>query len=849
MRFKRNNFCSTVVAILFLIFTPNVFSQTAAEQDDEWYIGKRIRDITFEGLRHVKQKDLDGVTESFIGKNFTDDIFLELQGQLYGLELFDVIEPNAVPSDTLGTELVIRFKVTERPVVSRINFVNNKGLRRNEILDVVTLKINDVVNQLKIRLDEQAILNKYLEKGYPDITVRTEQVYDNNGNLVVNFILNEGERITIESIHFEGNSVFSEKNLQGILTLKPKALFTDGAFQEAKLIADRAAIAAYYHDRGYIDAEITDLIRDIRHDDKGSHLILTFRINEGLPFVFGGITFEGNHIFSTANLEKLVKSKKGETLNAGRLEMDLQSIQDIYYENGYIFNGIDRQENRDNTNRTISYNILIVERGRAHIEHIYVRGNKKTKDHVITREIPLEPGDVFSKTKIMNGLRNLYNLQYFSSVVPDTPPGSTESLMDLIVNVEEQYTTDIQAGLTFSGSNDPKAFPISALFKWNDRNFLGRGNAFGAEVNVSPDVQNISAQYTQRWLFGLPLSGGFDLTVQHAQRLAAMDNIAPFFEGNEPFAFPDGFSSFRDYEAAGKLPPDAYLMTYEQWSISMGFSTGYRFLTPLGILNLGGTIRFGVKYNDFNSDIYRPFDRSIRNRNGEWTPANSVAFTVSLDQRDLYYDPSKGYYISDRFGVYGLFGNLEIEKYLRNDLKLEWFWTLWNWQMFEKWAFKGVIGLHTGLSMIFPQAGDPMPIIEDANKLSIDGMFVGRGWTGERLNRGHVMWENWAELRIPALPGILSVDLFFDAATKRPLPGDVFTDVSSEGYHFYHDMRYSFGGGLRFAMPQFPFRFLFAKRFKHKDNGDIEWVQGAIGGNGDPASGVDFVISFAVSTY
>ena len=97
----------------------------------------------------------------------------------------------------------------------------------------------------------------------------------------------------------------------------------------------------------------------------------------------------------------------------------------------------------------------IVEQDRAHIESIAFKGNKKTKDFVLYRELPLEVGDIFSKAKIMEGLRNLYNLQYFSAVDPQMFPGSAENLMNLVISVEEQSTADIQFGITLSGLGRP----------------------------------------------------------------------------------------------------------------------------------------------------------------------------------------------------------------------------------------------------------------------------------------------------------------------------------------------------------------------------------------------------------
>ena len=833
------HFVKTVLPVTLLLA---LAAAGFAQQGDEWYQGKPITDIRFTGLRHVNASELQGLMEPYIGRAFDDSIFWEIQGKLYALEYFEVISPSAVPSDPSRTGVILRFAVTERPRVVRINFVGNSnvGLRRNELLDVISIKTNDVVNQVKINVDEQAIVTKYLEKGFPDIAVRSEIQPAGESGVQLTFYITEGEKISISEFHFEGNAIFNERTLKGRLSLKTKTLINDGAFQEAKLVADRAAIVQYYHERGYIDAEVIDVTREIKKDTKGNNnLILTFRVYEGGKYTFGGITFEGNVVFATSTLAALVRSKTGDTMNARRVEMDLQRVADLYYENGYIFNTINRQEMRDSVAGVVSYNIVIVERGRAHIENIYIRGNEKTNTEVILREIPLEPGDVFSKTKVMEALRNLMNLQFFTMVMPETLPGSADSLMDLVFVVEEQPTIDLQFGVTFSGSADPESFPISLLVKWNDRNFKGTGNQLGAEANASPDTVNLSVNYNHRWILGLPFSGGFDFTFQWAKRLAAMNNSNPFFNGDEAYAFPDGFATLDEYLSASKLPPNEFLMNYNQWYLSLGFSTGYRWYTPFGNVSLNGGVRIGLIMNTYDEDIYRPFDPALRERNNLWTPRNSFWTSLSLDQRDLFYDPSSGYYLYERFGIYGILGDVEREHYLRSDSRLEYYHTLFDEPVNEKWSFKGVLALHTGLSLLVQQPGREMTI-EEANKLAVDGMFIGRGWNTEYRVKGLLLWDNWVELRFPIVQNLLAWDFFFDAAGVESVQGDYFRSFTID------NMRFSFGGGLRFTMPQFPLRFSLAKRFRTVD-GVFTWEPGSIFRNENRGSGLDPVISFAIA--
>ena len=841
------------VLALILVTAVSGFSQ----ENDEWYQGKPIRNIVFEGLHNIKASEMDGIIEPFIGRSFSDELYWDILGRLYALEYFETITPTAMRADTAGNEVIIRFNVTERPFISRINFLGNSALRRNELLDTVTLKVQDVATQVKLRLDELAIINKYLEKGYPDIKVRSEMQSAPNSSIIINFYIEEGEKIIIQEYRFEGNSIFSSRTLQRQLSLKTKGIFNDGAFQESMLIADRATLAQYYHDRGYIDAAVIDDVREIQKDDKGNNnMIITYRINEGRLYSFGGVTFEGNKIFSTEQLSGLVYSKVGDIANSRRIQADLMRVSDLYFENGYIFNYIEPQPDQNPETGIISFNVVIIERGRAHIENIVIRGNEKTRDSVILQEIPLEPGDIFSKAKVMDGWRNLMNLQFFSSVVPEPVPGSADNLMDLIINVEEQPTIDLQVGVSFSGTADPDQFPMSLQFKWNDRNFRGTGNQVGAEINASPDVQTASLEYTQRRIISsLPLSGAFDLTFQHSKRYAATNNSFPWFyndDRDKDYAYPDGFGSYEEYIASGKVPPSEYLMPYDQIRISLGLSTGYRWPTSLGNLGLSGGIRVGWIRSLFDDKLYRPFDPILRNENNVWTLATSFWLALSLDQRDLFYDPSKGYYGIQRMGYYGIFP-IEEEHYIKTDTKLEWYATLFNLRVSDTWSFKGVFGIHSGLSFIFPQFGYDDPRIEEANKLAVDGMFIGRGWGNEYSWKGLALWENWAELRFPLVPGILAWDFFFDAAGVKSTPAEFFNsfgedDGSSPGHDTFF-MRFSFGGGIRFTIPQFPLRFSIAKRFKIVD-GAVAWQPGDIGRTSKrPNSGMNFVISFALSTY
>lgn len=270
----------------------------------------------------------------------------------------------------------------------------------------------------------------------------------------------------------------------------------------------------------------------------------------------------------------------------------------------------------------------------------------------------------------------------------------------------------------------------------------------------------------------------------------------------------------------------------------------------MGILGVGGGVRFGAIRNSYDDELYRPFDPALRAGNNSWMPKNSFWTSVSLDQRDIFYDPSRGYYLLTRGGFYGILPN-EREHYIRVDTKAQYFLTLFNIPVTEKWNFKGVFGLHIGLSSIFKQPGrnpgDLMPPIEDANKLAVDGMFNARGWSDQYRHKGLLLLDSWAEIRIPVVPSLLSWDFFFDMAGVESQQGYYFgTNANGENNFTWDNMRFSFGGGFRFTIPQFPIRISLAKRFYFND-GNFTWVPGVIGRGGSSYGGLDLVISFILS--
>ena len=824
-----------ILLLLLAVFTSFSGAQTA--DDGEWYLGKTIERIRFDGLSSVAETELVGLVRPYVGLPYDDNLSWEVQGKLYALDYFDIIIPEILPTETGSDGIILVFQVQEKPQVDSVSFEGNSKIRRGELQDTVLVKAGDLLNPGALRLDEQAILDLYLEKGFIDAEVESRYDIDETTNsTAIRFVIDEGGQTKISEIRFIGNDRHvSDNTLRSQMQTKPQSLFNKGLYVETKLQEDLKAIERYYKDQGFIDMQIVDVNREIVFDTEENlnKMIISIVIEEGEAWTFGGIEFQGNEIYRTEELEELVSQRPGEIYSETKFQLDYQRITDLYFENGYIFNNFTYEETRDEENREISFVVQIAEFDRAHVENIIIRGNTKTKAYVIRRELPLEEGEVFSKAKILEGTMNLYNLRYFDTVEPNPYPGSADGLMDVVIDVAEGKTSDIGFGLSFSGGAD---FPVSGQLSWNDRNFLGRGQNVGAELNVSPDAVRTSINFTEPRIFGVRWAGGFDLTY-------AWNKTRYIRQDRNLDGVPDPYLTWAEFDETSSVPKD-WLMEYRSHYISTGYSTGYTWITRAGRFGISGGLRFTWQYVIYDENVYTPYNNLIRENLKNWKYNDSISIKGSWDTRDLQFDPNKGFLLSETVTYAGIFGagnRHYIKSVSRGNYNLK----LFDIPVNDKGGtFKSVMSLNSAFSALFSKPfretdGD----IVDTDGFSVDGMFVARGWPTS-TDRYKYLWDNSLELKFPIVPNILAFDLFLDAVgawqNDDVLRGDMWTG---------EQWRFSFGGGLRFANPQFPIGIYLVKRF--------QWQEGRLTWRPDDTSeyyefdnaGLDLVIAFNMDIY
>lgn len=771
------------VCALVVLFFATVFS--AFSQDSEWYWEQPISKIDYTGLKNVKKSELQGISSSFIGQPFTTDTYNELLDRLYSLDFFEDITPYAKHDGGKDNKVLLVFEVVERPVIAEINFVGNRKIRNGELREQVKNKSSDIYVEAKILLDERLIRNYYLQKGYTASYI-THSIEETADGIVINFEISEGNNSVIREINFSGNSIVSSRTLKNKISLKEVSLFRDGAYQPSTLEQDKQTIIKYYNEKGYADANILDvkIETSLNEEKQRDEMTILFVIQEGAQYTYSGLRVKGNEVFTEEELSKNRKLKVGAVYNATKFQEDLQSLTNVYYENGYMTNEFYPVPVKDVDRHEISYDLTIVEHSRSHIENISVKGNGKTKEYVITREIPITPGDTFSNDKIINGLRNLMNLRYFSNIVPEVEQGTEENLVDLVFSVEEQSTSSVQFGVVFTGAIDPGTIPVSLYLKLENSNLFGEGKTLSLGTQLSNSAQEFDLSYTQSWIGNLPISFNTTLSLNHALNTSYVNFWSPNLE----------------------LVQNKYTMNYHDWGIGVSTGLARRWTPDYAIITLSGGLSTSLSRNIFDENIFVPVNTGVSLYANRWGVSNSLYGNISIDNRDINYDPTKGWFLSQRVAWYGLLPGFEKEFFARTDTKLEGYLKLIDIPVSESWSFKLILANYTGISTVIPRSE-----ISEGNNVYIDGMLNGRGWTeAYREGRGQFMLSNKCELRFPLVPGVLGLDGFWDAAAVKPKLKDV-SDLKIEDFYF------SYGPGIRFLIPQLPLHLMFAWRYRIVD--------------------------------
>jgi outer membrane protein insertion porin family len=403
-----------------------------------------------------------------------------------------------------GKEVV--FKVTEKPVIGQILIEGTKELKEETVQEAVTITSNSIINPKKVRETVDNILALYKEKGYYNTEIDTKFTYPKPERVDVRFIIDEGPKIYTKEIKFSGNKAFKTRKLKKVIETSTKGLFSwvteSGLLKMDVLEQDVARLTAYYHNHGYIEAKVgePDIVQE------GKWLYVTFNIYEGERYRVGTVDLTGDLIVDKEILLYMTRIREEEYLSRKILREDILRLTDMYAENGFAFAEVNPVVEEDKKGKIVNIVINIAKGDLVYVNRIMIKGNTRTRDKVIRRELAIKEKDVFNSKALRTSHESLQRLDYFEEVNINPEAAREKNFMDVTVEVKEKRTGAFSIGAGYSSAEN-----FIFMGEISQDNFLGKGQRLALQANLGGISTRYSLSFTEPHYKDTNLLIGIDL--------------------------------------------------------------------------------------------------------------------------------------------------------------------------------------------------------------------------------------------------------------------------------------------------------------------------------------------------
>ncbi len=843
----------------------------------ERFIGKRIRKVEFKGNVNVSRDTIyNDIIQMKVGQTLTLPL---LNGDIKALFGEGSFAYARVEGEDFEDGVAITFHLQERPRVKDITFLGLDELSATDVQQAIPLKEDDIYTERKVADSIQRILAKYREKGLfnASIRVRKSEVDPEKNTINITFVVDEGEQIKIAKINLLGVTKADPEDVLAVLELEEDGFISDGTFKTEVFEKDKNAIIDFYKNQGYLDVELEDARYDYRWKNPKTQeervIVITYKIREGDQYFYNGYDLVWDERFLNPTTKKQLFSRDkveeffeytdsdiGSVLDNGKFSRDRGIINYLYSQEGYIYARVQpertiipltkeaiaekrraplqiesEKEGKDYYNlarlerilernpemkgkKFVHTRFVISEGDKGYIENIIIKGNKKTLDKVIRRELLINEGELFNSELVQRSRERVHNLQFFKEVNVDARPGSSEGKMNLVIDVEEQPTGTISLG---GGYGTNTGFSIFTEVAENNLN--GTGQRISGRVEFGPLRTALEASWTEPWLFDTPWS--LTLTGFYVRRRVLSGSIT--------------------------IATNDESSTYNLDTVGATIGIGHRLW-----VNWGHYHRYSPQLSVANSPSSMVEDSVFLLVQRGWQVRNMFTNGIFYDDRDNIFNTTRGARVEFSHDFVGnILGGQD--HFMRYYPQVDFFWWMMDYTFFNlirknvlrRWR---VVQEIRG-SATFTQPTKPFwgmqdiatnPYVEIQDRLYLGGYESLRGWTLFDAFYGDTpagqTWRNGgshrilfgSEIRVPVEPSLFWLVLFFDAgALYQNMAEYSFSSTTPEAtVNAYRQaqlsqqtfalsyFRYSWGFGFRLQIPILPLRIYLAKRLLWDDN-------------------------------
>lgn len=514
---------------LALLLTPPASAQQAPAAEAQGSFQVQIESITVRGAQRLGTEAVLQASGLVAGQPASYRTIQRATRRLWATGLYSDVRFSALPVEGAEADRVhVILDVVEQPYIAQVQFEGLENLSASSVRDTLGIAGSGPYNPARAALAEDFIRVALADKGIRVRRVDHELVpiADRPGEHRLLFRVEEGSRVALADVRFEGNTVFDDETLRGAIGTRAEGFlwFRDGKYDEDRLRQDlRDRLPAFYGSRGYIDMEVLgDTLVVDPETGKGR---LTIRVEEGEQYRVADFEVRGNRRFPTDDLAVYFTGRRGgllSTLGFGgsgigaeenpvfdRVAFDgaTESVWQLYRNEGYIYSQVNPVVERtalDDGSPAVSLAWEIVENNPAYVNRVAISGNTHTHERVIRERLLVLPGDVYNEEALIRSMESVSALGFFEAPLlpPDIQPDPETGDIDITFNVTEKQTGSFNFGTALGGVSG-----VSGFVGYDEPNLFGQAKVGHLRWEFGRFSNNFEASYTDPSIRGSRISG------------------------------------------------------------------------------------------------------------------------------------------------------------------------------------------------------------------------------------------------------------------------------------------------------------------------------------------------------
>lgn len=449
--------------------------------------GEAVAEVAIRGNRRIEEAEIRARIQTAPGQPLDSAQIARDVRAIFQQGFFRDVQ---VYLDRTASGPSVIFEVAENPVVREIAISGNDKLKSDKIKDALTLTTGSPLDFPLLHENVERIAALYKSEGFylAEVEYQTEEITE--GSVAINFVVAEKEKLKLRKIVFKGNTAFSDRELREGFSTKPWRFYSfatswldkTGTYSEPVFMRDLRLVEKLYTDSGYVQSRVIGPAVDPREEG----LIVEVEIVEGPQFKVGSLDVQGDETIDLAVLRDKIRLKQGDVFSRSSLTSDVETLESHFTDRGFYFANVDPVTKTNQEELTIDVQFGVEKGPLYFVRNIELKGNSRTVDPVIRREVRLVEGQLYSARALQISSERIRRLGFFEDVAFEPKTTDDPSQLDLDVNVVERPTGAFSFGAGFSSADN---FIFTASL--SQSNLFGRG--YGA--NISADIGGNSSRY------------------------------------------------------------------------------------------------------------------------------------------------------------------------------------------------------------------------------------------------------------------------------------------------------------------------------------------------------------------